>query len=501
MQKHPVRQLVGYGLPLLLLLAGCSSSGSSPAATSSAPLPPSAQANAATGTAGTAGSATVPTGEVATVQPNSQGQALFDAIDSATTSIDIVVYQYNDATLQQKLVAAMQRGVKVRLILDGYNASNVKYNSAAAKALEQAATAAGVPAGMVRANWSSDNFNITHQKTVIIDAADGGGAPLPAASLPASARVLVSTGNFQSFKTQPFFSARDFYVTASDQNLINQVETVYSSDFSCAVPTVTNDLKTSADLVWSNGTTGLYANEVGQYPPVSEGYFGDQKVTDPAPVDQGNSYDYQAALINKSGPGDVVRIYNEEFTSTGMVQAVTAALQRGAEVRIVMTYAQPSSSGKPSTSMANLTTLAGQGAKVTLYAPQSVVPEALYIHAKSITVNGADGTFKQGFVGSENFSDPSLLFNRELGLPLDAADPGDASVAQTIVTTFDGDFSSTQNTATPTTIPAAWNQAAAALGAEQSSSADPAGEPSSRPAPSGPAERLGSPVGKCGPIT
>ena len=67
-----------------------------------------------------------------------------------------------------------------------------------------------------------------------------------------------------------------------------------------------------------------------------------------------------------------------------------AALQRGAEVRIVMTYAQPSSSGKPSTSMANLTTLAGQGAKVTLYAPQSVVPEALYIHAKSITVNGAD---------------------------------------------------------------------------------------------------------------
>ena len=74
-------------------------------------------------------------------------------------------------------------------------------------------------------------------------------------------------------------------------------------------------------------------------------------------------------------------------------------------------------------------------------------------------------------------------------------------MAQTIVTTFDGDFSSTQNTATPTTIPAAWNQAAAALGAEQSSSADPAGEPSSRPAPSGPAERLGSPVGKCGPIT
>ena len=192
MQKHPVRQLVGYGLPLLLLLAGCSSSGSSPAATSSAPLPPSAQANAATGTAGTAGSATVPTGEVATVQPNSQGQALFDAIDSATTSIDIVVYQYNDATLQQKLVAAMQRGVKVRLILDGYNASNVKYNSAAAKALEQAATAAGVPAGMVRANWSSDNFNITHQKTVIIDAADGGGAPLPAASLPRAAVLALA---------------------------------------------------------------------------------------------------------------------------------------------------------------------------------------------------------------------------------------------------------------------------------------------------------------------
>lgn len=481
MKQPTVLRLAALGVPLILALAGCAgSSGASDASSSTAP--PQAKADAATG------AAAVPAGEVITVQPDSQGQALYDAIDSATSSVDIVVYQFSDATLQQKLVAAMQRGVKVRLILDGYNASNVKYNGQAAKALQAAATAANVPAGSVQTNWASDNFNITHQKTVIIDAADGSGAPVPAGSLPQTARLLVSTGNFQSFKTQPFYSARDFYVTSSDQALIGQAQTVYSSDFSCAGPSVTNDLKSSADLVWSNGTTGLYPEQVGQYPPVAQGYFGGQRATDPAPVDQGNSYDYQAAVINKSGAGDIVRIYNEEFTSPGMVAAVTAALQRGAEVRIVMTYGQPSSSGKPSPSMTNLTTLAGQGAKVTLFAPQAVVPEALYIHAKSITVNGSDGTFKQGFVGSENFSDPSLQFNRELGLPLGAAD---TPVAQTILTTFDGDFGSTQNTATPSTVPAAWNQVSAPLGDEQ--------QPQS--APTGPAERLGSPIGKCGPIS
>ena len=97
-----------------------------------------------------------------------------------------------------------------------------------------------------------------------------------------------------------------------------------------------------------NGTTGLYAGQVGQYPPVTIGYFGPNKVSNPAPVVQGNSFDYQLALITGAKPGDVVRIYNEEFTSGEFVKAVTAAAQAGVDVRIVMSYEQPSSKGPAS---------------------------------------------------------------------------------------------------------------------------------------------------------
>lgn len=219
--------------------------------------------------------------------------------------------------------------------------------------------AADVPADAFAIHWSSDNFNITHQKSVMIDAVDSSGSPLAAGSMPATTQLLVSTGNFQDFQSTPFYAARDFYITTDDQQLINEASRVFASDFGCAGPTETNDLKTSTDLVWSNGTTGLYSGQVGQHPPVATGYFGPGRASDPAPVVQGNSFDQQYAVVSQAGAGDVLSIYNEEFRSSSFVDAVTAAAQAGADVRIVMSYEPPGSSGKPSSSMVNLVKMAG----------------------------------------------------------------------------------------------------------------------------------------------
>lgn len=478
----------------VLALAGC--------ANSADPAGDDAAATANAVTAGTCPSPAPapPPGEVAVAQPQNQGQALFDAICAAQSSIDIVIYQIGAQDIQDALVAAMQRGVKVRIMMDGYSTSQVKYNGQFASALTQAAQQASVPAGALQINWSSDNFNITHQKSVIIDATDAAGQPIAASALPASARLLVSTGNFQQFRDTPFYGARDFYITTGDPSLIAEAAKVFASDFACDGPTTTNDLRSSTDLVWSNGTTGVYADQVGQYPPVDTGYFAPGKVTDPAPVVQGNSFDYQYGLINEAGSGDIVRIYNEEFTSTAFVDAVKAAVQRGADVRIVMSY-EPPSAGKPTVSMANLSAMAASvpadsslpGVSVTLYAPQTVVPDALYIHAKSILVNGADGTFKGGFVGSENLSNPSMDDNRELGLPLQASDD---QVVSTIQSTFDDDFTATTNTAQwsksdPSTVPPAWDSAAANAQSELDTADGSATA----------LQRVGAPVGRCGPVT
>lgn len=492
---HKSIAVMASSMTAAVMLAGCSS-------TSSTSDDAAATANAATvASACPSPTPAPPSGEVAVAQPDNKGQALFDAICAATSSIDIVIYQIGSPEVQSALVAAMQRGVKVRVMMDGYSSSQVKYNGQFATAMAQAAQQAGVPAGALAINWSSDNFNITHQKSVIIDAADSSGTPLSADALPPSARLLVSTGNFQDFQGSPFYAARDFYVTTGQPALIAEAARVFASDFSCAGPTVTNDLKASQDLVWSNGTTGVYVNEVGQYPPVSEGYFSKtaQPATDPPPADQGNSFDYQYDLIKSAGSGDVVRIYNEEFTSTPFVDAVKAAAQNGVDVRIVMTYEVKD--GKPSASMANLSQMASAvpadstlpGVTVTLYAPQQAVPEALYIHAKAILVEGADGTFKGGFVGSENLSGPSMGDNRELGLPLST---DDTQVIDTIRQAFDADFSSQSNTAqwsksNPSAVPESWS-GTSGLPASDRATAD--GSPNAL-------QRLDAPVGRCGPVS
>ena len=74
--------------------------------------------------------------------------------------------------------------------------------------------------------------------------------------------------------------------------------------------------------------------------------------------------------------------------------------------------------------------LAAAGVKISTYAPTA----PLYIHAKLILADyGQSG--QQAFVGSENFSNPSLTENRELGLTL--TDPG---ILQSLNTTFASDF-------------------------------------------------------------
>ena len=479
--KTFVRTMVVAGV-LALTVGGCG------ATSQESTQPPKAQANAAT-------AAQVRTGTA--VQPENQGAALLDAINSATRSIDIVIYQIGNQSIQDALLAAMRdRNVTVRVVMDGSTASQVTKNGGFAAAMKSAVAQAGLPATAFSAHWASDNFNITHQKSVMIDAVDAQGATLPAGAMPATAVLLVSTGNFYSYKDQPFAAARDFYVTTADQALINAASSVFVSDYSCAGPTVTNDLAAVTNLVWSNGTTGLYPGQVGQYPPVTQGYFGDGKATDPEPVNAGNSFPYQYDLIANAGAGDVVRIYNEELSSSNFVTAIEGALDRGADVRIVMTYSQPSK-GVPNSSMVNLEALAAHvpassslpGATVTLYAPQQVVPEALYIHAKAITVNGADGTFKGGFVGSVNLSNPSMLDNRELGLPLT---PATTETNGVITATFDADFASTANTtqltkANPTNIPTSWDGSGVAGAADESRYATEN-------------TRVGSPAGRCGPV-
>ena len=96
-----------------------------------------------------------------------------------------------------------------------------------------------------------------------------------------------------------------------------------------------------------------------------------------------------------------LEVYNEEMADGEVTEALKVAAQRGVKVRICMTYA--SYWKEP------FNELITSGVRVHTYAAKA----DRYIHAKMIIADG-----NRAFVGSQNFSEPSLNNNRELGLVL-----------------------------------------------------------------------------------
>ena len=115
-------------------------------------------------------------------------------------------------------------------------------------------------------------------------------------------------------------------------------------------------------------------------------------------------------------------VESEEMDDPTITRELCQAAQRGVNVQVVMTY-QPSS-------RAALTYLAGCRAQVRTY-PESA---ALYIHAKLIRVDGSTV-----FIGSQNLSRQSLLYNRELGIVTD-----NPQIAAGTGHTFSADFAAAQ---------------------------------------------------------
>ncbi len=122
-------------------------------------------------------------------------------------------------------------------------------------------------------------------------------------------------------------------------------------------------------------------------------------------------------LINSAHTS--LAVENEEMEAPSIIAALKAARQRGVMVTVTMTYSP--------TWVPAWTGLARAGVKVATY-PDTA--SALYIHAKVIVVDG-----QTAFVGSQNFSNASLAYNRELGVTT-----SDAAVVGPLSETLAADF-------------------------------------------------------------
>ncbi|MGW3104393.1 phospholipase D-like domain-containing protein [Streptomyces sp. NPDC001100] len=141
---------------------------------------------------------------------------IYDFINSATTSLDMTMYELEDTTAVNDLIALEKKGVTVRVVLDTAHQSA---NSSAYTAL----TNAGV--GVV---WSPSSFVYTHQKTITVDAT----------------KSLVLTGNLTS---QYYTTGRDYGVFTDDTRDVAAIEKVFNADYAGTSITPTD----GDHLLWS----------------------------------------------------------------------------------------------------------------------------------------------------------------------------------------------------------------------------------------------------------
>ncbi|MDH6127019.1 phospholipase D-like domain-containing protein [Kitasatospora sp. GP82] len=148
--------------------------------------------------------------------PDQSHSAVDDFIGSATTSVDVTMYELRDTTAVNALVNRQKAGVKVRVILD---AKHTSVNGSAYSTLK----AAGVGV-----TYSSSAYVYTHQKTITVD----------------GAKSLILTGNLDSTY---YSSSRDYGVFDNDSADVSAIEQVFDADYAKTSITPAD----GDNLVWS----------------------------------------------------------------------------------------------------------------------------------------------------------------------------------------------------------------------------------------------------------
>lgn len=141
-------------------------------------------------------------------------------IESASSSIDVVMYEFEDEQLEQLLAQRAKSGIAVRVILDnGYFGAGSSANQEAYEYLRQ---------NGVQVQWSPKYFALTHEKSLVVDGRE----------------ALVMTFNFSP---QYYKDDRDLGIVDNDPNDVSAIEAAFDSDW--------NGQKIQAqngdDLVWS----------------------------------------------------------------------------------------------------------------------------------------------------------------------------------------------------------------------------------------------------------
>jgi phosphatidylserine/phosphatidylglycerophosphate/cardiolipin synthase-like enzyme len=202
------------------------------------------------------------------VEPAAGIAPIYRLIDSARHSVQMTMYELADETAEQALAADAARGVRVQVILDG---------SSYDRSLNQPAFDY-LAAHRVAVRWAAREFDLTHEKAIVID----------------GATAVVMTLNLES---RYYASTRDFALIDTQPADVRAIAATFAADWA-ARPIAPQS--GSGDLLWSPGA--------------------------------------QATILSLIGSArHSLDVENEELDSAPVESALAAAARRGVKVRLVMT--------------------------------------------------------------------------------------------------------------------------------------------------------------------
>jgi cardiolipin synthase A/B len=94
------------------------------------------------------------------VLPDDSAKPIVDAIDGAKKSLRVKMFIFSDPSLLKAVIAARQRGVKVRIMLNPARRDGESENKESRKQLE---------AGGVEVIDSNPDYDVTHEKSMVVD--------------------------------------------------------------------------------------------------------------------------------------------------------------------------------------------------------------------------------------------------------------------------------------------------------------------------------------------
>ncbi len=154
------------------------------------------------------------------VQPKDGIAPVRALIDAAQHTILVKIFAFTAPSLLEGLVAARQRGVTVRVMLNPARSSGSRANDEAAEQLR---------AGGVAVSWSSPRFAVTHEKSMVVD----------------SRVALIATFNFSD---KYFTTTRDYGLIFDEPAIVREVEAGFEADWH-GHPLENPD---DSPLIWSN---------------------------------------------------------------------------------------------------------------------------------------------------------------------------------------------------------------------------------------------------------